>query len=347
MRRRFLKSIRNIAIAALAVPFFGAAVNAESPEEFYKGKTIRVMNSTGAGGTMDLYLLLLMKHMQKHLPEGTELVLEHRTGAGTIVGTNHLYNAAPKDGTYFGMLSPSLALIPIARPEAVRFDPTKFIQIGRLVDLPRVFVARADSGIKTLEDTTKIESTHAILAGGDTLDMMASSLMDTIGSKFKKVPGYTGGGPAFLAMEQGEVQTTSAEPGNLIVNKWNLVEEGKVNVLAQYGLEPVPGLDAPMVTDIVPKDHKLWPVVETVAGTATFGLSVTFPPDVPADRVEYMREIVKKTMTSPELLADAKERKIIVSYMDGPALEEVIRKAGQQPEDIRKWFYDVAQAGGK
>jgi hypothetical protein len=36
----------------------------------------------------------VMKHMEKHLPEGTSVVLEHRTGAGGIVGTNHLFNVA-------------------------------------------------------------------------------------------------------------------------------------------------------------------------------------------------------------------------------------------------------------
>lgn len=334
------------AAVGLAASILPHDASAQSPEEFYEGKTIRVMNSTGAGGTMDLYLLLLMKYMQQHLPEGTELVLEHRTGAGTIVGANHLFNAAPKDGTYFGMLSPSLALIPYARPGDVRFKSQEFINLGRLTDLPRVFVARADSGIKTMEDATKIEATHAILGVGTTLDIMMSSLNETLGTKFKKVPGYTGGGPAFLAMEQGEVMSTSAEPANLLVNKWNLVEEGKVNVLAQYGLEPVEGLDdVPMVTDLVPEDHPLRPVVDSAAGSAAYGLSVTFPPGVPEDRVAYMRGIVEKTMTSPELIADAEERKIPVNFQDGEWLDELIKTMSGQPEQVRTWFYELAQSG--
>ncbi|WP_439527269.1 Bug family tripartite tricarboxylate transporter substrate binding protein [Pannonibacter sp.] len=341
------KAVAALTVAA-GVSLLAFSASAQDAEQFYKGKTIRVMSTTGAGGTMDLYLLLMMKHMTKHLPEGAELVLEHRPGAGTILGTNHLFNAAPRDGSYFGMLGPGFAIVPFAYPEEARWKPLEFIQIGRLVDLPRVFVARADSGITTIEDAKTIEATHAVLNPGDLTDMMMTLVNQTLDTRFKRIPGYNGGGPAFLAMEQGEVQSTTAEPGNLMANKWHLVEDGTVKVLAQFGLAPVPGLDGvPMVTEMVPADHPLHGAVQATAATAAHGLSVSFPPEVPQDRVDYLREVLAKTMADPELLAEAKERKILINYASGPDLEKAAATAVEQPDAVKAWFFELAQSAKK
>lgn len=234
-----------------------AGAAAQGAADFYKGKTIRVASSTGAGGTMDLYLLLTMKHMEKHLPEGTKLVLEHRTGGGSIMA-NYVYSAAPKDGTVIGMPVPSLVTGTFSNPNATRYDAAKFSFLGRLVDLPRVFVARADSGIKTLQDAAKVDKavTHGIMTVGTSLDQYMVAANEVLSTKFKRVPGYTGGGPTFLAMEQGEVQSTTAEPANLLSNKWHLVQNGTINVLATLGQEKVAGLEStPSVLDMVPADH--------------------------------------------------------------------------------------------
>ncbi|MFN3351910.1 hypothetical protein, partial [Pseudorhodoplanes sp.] len=51
--------------AMLSLPLASATGLAQKAEDFYKDKTIRVMSVTGAGGTMDLYLLLFMKHAKK------------------------------------------------------------------------------------------------------------------------------------------------------------------------------------------------------------------------------------------------------------------------------------------
>lgn len=84
------------AAAVLALAHSGTSALAQSPEKFYAGKTLTLMHVTGPGGTMDLASLLAIDYMTRYLPEGTEIVLEHRGGGGGIVGTNYAYNAAPQ-----------------------------------------------------------------------------------------------------------------------------------------------------------------------------------------------------------------------------------------------------------
>lgn len=332
-------------VVALAVASMGLSAHAQSAADFYKGKTIRVASSTGAGGTMDLYLLLMMKHMEKHLPEGTKMVLEHRTGGGGAVMSNWLYAAAPKDGTSIGMPVPSLVTSTFSNPTNTRYDPSKFNYLGRLVDNPRVFVARTDSGIKTFDDAVKSnkEIPHAVMTAGTSLDQFMMAVNEALGTKFRRVAGYTGGGPAFLAMEQGEVQSTSAEPANLLSNKWHLVDNKTISVLGVLGEEKVPGLEnAPFVLDLVPQGHPKRGVVEAVAAGAAIGLGLATPPDVPADRVAFLRELMNKTMSDPAFRAEAKERKIPLNPASGEKVSQIVAKSLAAPEPVRQWFFGLA-----
>lgn len=337
-----LKRILSAAVAATAL--FGAPAMAETPEQFYKGKTIRVMSTTGAGGTMDLYLLLFMKYAKNHFPEGASLVLEHRTGGGGAVGANHLFNAAPKDGTYFGMPVPSLVAAKFATPDQIRYEPNEFNMLGRLVDLPRVYVARADSGLKTLEDAAKADTeiTHGIMTLGTSLDQYMTVANEALGAKFRRVAGYTGGGPTFLAMEQGEVQSTTAEPANLLANKWHLVEAGEINVLGYLGLEPIKGLEnAPNLLDLIDEKNPRYAHAKAVAQSAAIGLSLITPPGVPEDRVEYLRKVFAATLTDPALIAEAQERKIPINFSDGATMQGIVASAADVNEDVQVWFRDI------
>ena len=338
-RRTFWK----LGVSGVVAGVMSAALpmsSAVAAEDFYRGKTIRVVSSTGAGGTMDLYLLLAMKHMEKHLPPRTRLVLEHRTGGGGTVMANYMYTAAPKDGTYIGMPVPSLVSGTFSTPDQARYNPAEFGAVGRLTDLPRVFVARSDSGIKTMEDAVSANSdiTHAVMTVGASLDQFMVAANEAIGTKFRRVAGYSGGGPAFLAMEQGEVQSTTAEPGNLLSNKWHLVEDGTISVLAVGG-GTVEGLEhVPSWLDFVAEDHPRRPIIEAVSLSADLGLSLITPPGVPEDRLAYLREVLHKTVTDPEFIAEAKERNIPVNYASGEELEQIIAQASSAPQDVRDWF---------
>lgn len=335
-------SLRTIlaASAAMFAVSIGSAT-AQTAEEFYDGQTIRLVSSTGAGGTMDLYLLLFMKHAEKHLPDGTSLVLDHRTGGGGSIMANYLYAQAPKDGTEIGMPVPALVSSTFSTPDATRYDPAEFNAIGRLVDNPRVFVARADSGIASFEDAINAEEeiTHAIMTVGASLDQFMVVANEGLGTNFRSIAGYTGGGPAFLAMEQGEVASTTAEPANLIANKWHLVEAGEVNVLGYLGMEPIPGLeDIPNLLDLIEEKNPDYGPARAVAQSSGIGLSLFAPPGTPEDRVAYLREVFTATLNDPELIAEAEERGVPLSYQDGEWLQNHVVESAEVDDEIRAWF---------
>lgn len=341
-------TIKRILAATTAVSMlFVSPLAAQSAEEFFAGQTIRVVSSTGAGGTMDLYLLLFMKHAEKHLPQGTTMVLEHRTGGGGAIMANYMFNQAPQDGTTFGMPVPAVVSSTFSTPDAARYVPDEFTAIGRMVDLPRVFVARTDSGITSFEDAAASEQeiTHGIMTVGTSLDQYMTVANEAFGTRFRKIAGYSGGGPTFLAMEQGEVASTTAEPANLLANKWHLVESGEISVLGILGLEPVAGLeDYPNLLDLIPEDNPARGQALAVAQSAGIGLSLIAPPNVPEDRAAYLRDVFTATMTDPELIAEAAERAIPVNYSSGADLQALLTEAMQVEDSTIEWFQGLLAA---
>lgn len=329
--------------AAIGIAQTSTVALAETPEEFYRNKTLTLMHVTGPGGTMDLASLLVIKHMPKYLPEGTNLVLEHRPGGGGIVGTNFAFNAAPKDGTYFFMPTPSMVLLTFARPQQSLYSPSELQPIGRVMDSPRVFVARADSGIETFEDLIEQPATTSTMPPGSTAWTVAYATNQVTGTQLDIIPGYSGGGPMFTALEQGEVETTTAEHGNLLANKWHLVEDGTINVLAQTGGSPVPGLeDVPLWIDFVPEGHDLRGVAMALTSGSDMGLSLFLPPGVPQDRVDFLREAMDKTMNDPELLAEVEERNIpMPTYGNWEYVAEQVRLGLDQTDAVKSWFEDA------
>ena len=64
--------------------------SAASGDDFYKGKTIRIVVGFSAGGGFDTYARALARHLSKHIPGQPAIVVENMTGAGSLIATNHL-----------------------------------------------------------------------------------------------------------------------------------------------------------------------------------------------------------------------------------------------------------------
>src|SRR6187399_2887180 len=92
-------------LAAVMVLATGTA-QAQTGADFFKGKTVTYIVSTGPGGGYDLYGRLVAEFMQKYLP-GSTFVVKHLPGAGHLVGTNTIYASKP-DGLTIGTFNTGL-----------------------------------------------------------------------------------------------------------------------------------------------------------------------------------------------------------------------------------------------
>ena len=83
--------------ATIAALFLVATPRAPA-DEFYKGKTLTFVVGFSAGGGFDTYTRLIARHFGKHVPGNPTVVVENRTGAGSLVAANYIYNQAPATG---------------------------------------------------------------------------------------------------------------------------------------------------------------------------------------------------------------------------------------------------------
>src|SRR3954469_15720067 len=79
-------------------------------ENFYRGKSVRVLVGFAPGAGYDLFARLTAKYLPKYLPGSPNVVVENMPGAGSALVANNIYNLAAKDGTVIGTFDPSLAL---------------------------------------------------------------------------------------------------------------------------------------------------------------------------------------------------------------------------------------------
>src|SRR5215475_7587847 len=105
------------AAVVLAIATFGAAqsARAQTPEEFYRGKTLNLIIPNAPGGSFDLYARLAANHLGRFIPGNPSIVAQNMPGAAGMQAANYLAGIAPKDGTTLAVLVPNITLAQVLR----------------------------------------------------------------------------------------------------------------------------------------------------------------------------------------------------------------------------------------
>lgn len=302
--------------------------------DFYRGKTIRLLIGAAAGGGFSAYALLLSAYLGRHIPGSPAVVIEHMPGGGGINSINYVANAAPLDGTVMAVAIPNFFITPHIEPHAVRFDASRFHFIGRMSDFSRVLVAWHTTGVTSLEDLKAREITLAATARRSTTTAGPMLMNDILGTKMKIVLGYTGTGPTMIAMESGEVGSTTVALPTLSSLQPAWLRENKVRVLAGMDFAHVPIDGVPRVRDLIadPKQRALW---DFVALSAEFGTAMVMAPGVPSERVEILRSAFDAMMKNEEFIGEAKRRNLDISPKTGGELAALYKEYGSPPPEIK------------
>lgn len=126
-------------------------VAAPAQEPFYKGKTLRIVVATSAGGRYDTYTRTIAHHLSKHIPGNPNILVENMAGAGHRIGANHVYKVAKPDGLTLGHFQGSLFLAQALGEKGIEFDTLKYEFIGAPVRDTRACAVTKASGITNME----------------------------------------------------------------------------------------------------------------------------------------------------------------------------------------------------
>ncbi len=323
---------RLFAAAAIGLLSTGAGAQGQSPEDFYKSKTVQVQIGYGVGGTDDLWARLMVKFMPEHMPGRPTFVASNVPGAGSLLLTNQIYNTQPKDGTVIGLINRGVPFEPLLGGVGVRFDPAKFNYIGSPDRDTVVCAVRADSPVQTLEDLKTKQLIVGSTGSGADSQTYPEVMANLLGVKIKIVQGYPGSRDILLAMERNEVQGGCVS-FDTVARDQNY-RSGKLRIALQAGLKSddrLPGV--PLITTIARSDEERL-ALNLFFQRTLVGRPFVAPPGVPQARVDALRAAFAAALNSPALQAEAKLAGLNVHYVSPDELNKVIGDAYASPANI-------------
>src|SRR5262249_57386058 len=135
-------------VAALAAVLPAPIACAQSPADFYKGRTLDFYIGYSVGGGYDLYARTIGRHLGKHSAGNPTVVMKNMEGAGSLRLANWMFRVAPKDGSVIATIGRGTGFDPILGQKGATFDGTKFTWIGSANNEVSVCVAwNATSGV--------------------------------------------------------------------------------------------------------------------------------------------------------------------------------------------------------
>ena len=315
---------RLTAVAAVSLAAWGGAIPApaaaQSPADFYKGKTVTVYIGYGAGGGYDLYSRLLARHLGKHLAGKPNVIPKNEPGAGSFKLANELYNVLPKDGTALGMIGESLVISQVLGDPAAKFVARDFNWIGRIADSDPVLVTRPGSPA-TIKDALTKEVMVGVPGAGSATALNVTAVNGLLGTKFKIISGYEGSAQIRLALERGEVEGSAS---TLWRFERDWIRERNLNIVYQASIEPAPDLPGVPTLIQLARDEDERKLLNFYSSYTTVGRSIITPPKVPADRIAALRAAFDATVTDPDLVAEADKAKMELKVLSGAQITALI-----------------------
>ena len=311
-------------------------------EPFYKGKTIRIVVGSTAGGFYDRWARLLSRHMVKHIPGQPEMIVQIMAGAGSVIAANHVYKVAKPDGLTLGMPLNGIYVDQFVGRAEAQYDLRKFHFIGSPAVESTIFYMRADAPYKSIADVIKAkEPPKCGSTGTASTDYILSKILeDTVGAKFNSVLGYAGGSEIDIAVEKGEVvcraHSLSAHFGREPFDSWHKKNFDR-HLVQTARKRDSNAADAPTLNEIfeqykVPANSRR--VSQILLASGDFGRPIMTTPGTPAERVKILRDAFLKTMSDPEALAEAKKGRMDVEMTSGEDLELLVKEIFDSPPEV-------------
>lgn len=307
----------------LAVPNLVAA-----QDNFYKGKTIRMLVGTSAGGGFDTYTRTIARHFGKHVPGQPAIVVENMAGAGHLIAANHMYKVAKPDGLTVGHFHGGWFLYQLFKRPGIEFDAAKFEFLGSPIKESRACAFTKASGITSVERWLAAKAPVKIGGiGGGAPDDMARMLSATTALPIQLVAGYKGTAEIRLAAESGEL-AGGCWTWDSIRSTWSkAIQSGEAIVVLQAVSKPHPDLpNVPLAQSLAKNEEARQLIQAGIQDPADYYRPYVTPPGTPKPQVAVLRQAFDATMKDPEFLADAQKAKLDIEPITGNELANIVGK---------------------
>jgi tripartite-type tricarboxylate transporter receptor subunit TctC len=329
MRGRAIIRAGGALLLALALAAASAAVAQD--DEFYRGKTMSLIIPIGVGGAYDAYGRLIARFLGKQLPGNPTIVPRNMPGAGGTVASNYLYNVAPQDGTTLAIITSSFAMEQLFDNPQIRYDPRKFLAIGRLLDTTSVIFFWHTSPIKTIDDLRRRPSTVGISGVNEIPALRMRAMNKYLGMQMKLIPGYPSARDYVIAVEREETEGGTSTFIGLSQLYAAYLRDKKLNIVVQFALNRDRNMpDVPTVVELS-DDPEVRQIFSNLVSNDEVGRSLFTTPNVPPARLELLRNAFQKMLADPEFRAEAERLNLPLVTKTGEEMQKLVRDALDVP----------------
>jgi tripartite-type tricarboxylate transporter receptor subunit TctC len=299
-----------------------------SQTDFYRGKTITIIHGRAAGGTGDFRVRAVAPYLQKYIPGNPTIVHEYMDGGGGRKATNHIFNTARPDGLTIGNVSGSAVASALFGEIGVQYDIDKLHFVGSPDSAVQyLLLTRREAGFRTLDKLRQASGVRfGGLSVGHTLDTVGRMMAWFLGLKeIKEVTGFSAP-ERRAALMRGEIDGY-ATPDDFFGRTPEWLDQGLVDLHLIFAIpreekhprfSHLPELDSFVKTE---RERKLLTMFRTFRLT---GAPFILPPAMPKDRVEIIKEALRKSFKDPEFF---KEYRKMVGDDATPLMPEANEKA--------------------
>jgi tripartite-type tricarboxylate transporter receptor subunit TctC len=319
--RNQLRFVAAISMLCLANPSVWAA-------EAFPSKPVRFVVPFGAGGPGDAIGRMFGRKMTDGL--GQPVVIDNRSGATTIIGTEIVAKSIP-DGHTMLLISTTHAVNPSLFSK-LPYDPVKdFAPVTMLANTPFMLVVHPSVAAKSVAELVALARSKPGLinygssGNGSSIHLTTELLKTAAKIEMKHVP-YKGSGPAFADLIGGHIQLLFSST----VSSLPHVKSGKVRSLAITSPKRVAALPE------LPTLAETYPGFES---SSWFGLMV--PAKTPKPVLERILKEARAALQSPDI------SQALLSQGATPGGESPAEFGAYYQAEMKKWAGVIKAAGIK
>jgi tripartite-type tricarboxylate transporter receptor subunit TctC len=275
-------------LAALAASTLGLPLHA-SAQTSYPTKPIRVVIGFPAGGGADNTARLYGDALSREL--GQPVLVDNKPGAGTTIAAEFVAKAPP-DGYTLYIATASLMGGDKVLYKSIKYEPSDFIPVTRLVAAPMILAVNKDTGIHNVADLVaqakaRPGSLNYSSSGNGVITHLAGVYFTKLaGVQMTHVP-YKGGAPSAQAVAAGDVQLTFGTAPSVKP----MIDTGKIVPIAVTSAQrSAANPQLPTIAEGGVKGYDL---------SAWYGLFA--PAKTPPEIIEKLYAATAKVMADPEL----------------------------------------------
>jgi tripartite-type tricarboxylate transporter receptor subunit TctC len=290
-----------------ALIFSNSGGVALSQSDFYAGKNILMVVATDPGGSGDLRTRAILPLLRKYIPGNPAIVVQYMPGAGGQKAANHLFKGARPDGLTIGAMLTGMLQGAIFAEAGVLYDIEKFIYLGSHARYaPYAFLSRKGAGLSNQE---KLRTASGVRVGapsvGHTLYVTARLFAYVMALKEPRfVTGYTPR-ELDLVIDRGEIDARVNIVDSTIQRNPHWFEKDLIDLHAVLDIPKNLSHAHPRFAKLpdiesFAKSRREQRLIELLRALRGTGQPFVLPPGTPADRVDILKEAMRRALRDPE-----------------------------------------------